>query len=205
MNQELYFSFCKLMDELGKKDPITFYHSSRVAKIAMFFAKEIGLSKKERQTLEIGALLHDIGKIKIDGSILNKSGKLTKEEFDEVKKHPVYGFEILENRGISEVISQLALYHHERWDGKGYPYGLAGEEIPFLSRLLSLADTLEAMTGIRPYREPFTWKKAYVEIDKNAGTQFDPQLVKEFLKWMEKKEFVDHIKAFAINKKGINV
>lgn len=193
MNQELYFSFCKLMDELGRKDPITFNHSSRVAKIAMFFAKELGLSKKERQMLEVGALLHDIGKIKIDGAILKKSGKLTKEEFDEVKKHPLYGFEILENWGISKVISQLALYHHERWDGKGYPYGLAGEEIPFLSRLLSLADTLEAMTGIRPYRKPFTWKEAYIEIDNNAGTQFDPQLVKEFLKCMEKKELLSII------------
>ncbi|MFC5542891.1 HD-GYP domain-containing protein [Ureibacillus sp. FSL K6-3587] len=189
MKQELYCVFCKLMRELGEKDPLTFHHSNRVTKIAVFFAKELGLSKNERKKLEVGALLHDIGKIKIDGDILNKNGKLTDEEYEQIKKHPLYGFEILENNGLSDEISQLALFHHERWDGKGYPYGLAKEEIPFLSRLLGLADTFEAMTGLRPYRKPFTWKEAYEEIERNTGTQFDPTLAKEFLRWMEKKDF----------------
>ena len=185
VKQELNLTVCMLMRDLGKKDPLTFQHSNRVTEIAVSFAKKLGLLAKDRKELEVGALLHDIGKIHIDDCILNKNGKLTDEEYDQMKKHPLYGFEILKSYGMIDGVYQLALYHHERWDGRGYPYGIAGEDIPFLSRLLSLADTLDAMTEIRPYRQPMPWVKAYEEIDKNLGTQFDPVLTREFLKWME--------------------
>lgn len=187
VEQELDLTLCMLMRELGKKDPLTFLHSNRVTEIAVSFAIRLGLSANERRELEVGALLHDIGKIHIDDYILNKKDKLTDEEYDQMKKHPLYGFEILKSKGMKDSIYQLALFHHERWDGRGYPYGLVGGDIPFLSRLLSLADTLDAMTEMRPYRQPMPWVKAYEEIEKNIGTQFDPILTGEFLKWMENR------------------
>lgn len=194
MEQEIHLALCVLMRDLGEKDPLTFQHSNQVTEIAMSFATDLGLSMNERKTLEVGALLHDIGKIRIDNYILNKNGKLTDEEYEQMKKHPLYGFEILESYKMPKEISHLALYHHERWDGKGYPHGLAKEDIPFLSRLLSLADTYDAMTGIRPYRQPLTWREAYEEIEKNIETQFDPDLGKAFLKMLEKNKFINPVK-----------
>lgn len=193
MKQELNFTLCMLMRNLGKKDPLTFQHSNRVTEIAASFAKKLGLSVKERMELVVGALLHDIGKIQIDHNILTKNDRLTDEEYNQIKLHPLYGFEMLKGYGMNEEIYQLALFHHERWDGRGYPYGLAGEDIPFLSRILSLADTLDAMTGERPYREPMSWVKAYGEIARNLGTQFDPVLTKEFLRWMESIKSIKNI------------
>jgi putative nucleotidyltransferase with HDIG domain len=180
---------CFLMRKLWKKDELTFLHSYRVTEIALSFANYIGIEKSKLKDLEVGALLHDIGKINVDGKILVKKGKLLEHEFAEIKRHPLFGVEILEVYVLDDVAIKVALHHHERWDGKGYPCGLNGESIPFEARLLSLADSLEAMTGIRPYRPSLSWEEAHQEIYSGKGTQFDPSLTDEFLKWMENHYF----------------
>jgi putative nucleotidyltransferase with HDIG domain len=183
---------CLLMRQLWQKDELTFLHSYRVTKIALSFASFLRLSPHERKELELGALIHDIGKMKIPASVLTKKGKLLEQEFLEIKKHPQFGVEILQNYHISKHVMNIVLHHHERWDGKGYPYGLKGEEIPEFARILALADSLEAMTGIRPYRSPLNWEEAYEEIEKGKGTQFDPSLTTLFLKWMEQHTIPIH-------------
>lgn len=173
------------MRQLSAKDELTFLHSYRVTKIALSFASFLKLTDEEKRELQFGALIHDIGKLHIPAYILTKKGKLSEEEFAEIKKHPLFGIHILQHYHVSQKISHIVLYHHERWDGKGYPYKRKGENIPFLARLVALADSLEAMTGIRPYRTSLTWEEAYEEIKKGAGTQFDPRLTTSFLLWME--------------------
>jgi putative nucleotidyltransferase with HDIG domain len=180
------------MRQLWQKDELTFLHSYRVTKIALSFASLLQLSPFELKDLELGALIHDIGKMKIPASILTKKGKLLETEFLEMKKHPQFGVEILRNYHVNEHVMNIVLHHHERWDGKGYPYGLKGEEIPEFARILALADSLEAMTGIRPYRSPLSWEEAYDEIKKGKGTQFDPSLTTLFLKWMEEHTIPIH-------------
>ncbi|AXM89310.1 HD-GYP domain-containing protein [Anoxybacillus ayderensis G10] len=179
---------CFLMRQLSKKDVLTFLHSYRVAKIALSFASFLKLNDEEKRELQLGALIHDIGKLHIPVHILTKRGKLSEEEFAQMKKHPLFGIQILQHYHVSSEISHIVLYHHERWDGNGYPYNQKGEAIPFLARLVALADSLEAMTGIRPYRASLTWEEAYEEIKRGAGTQFDPQLTSSFLEWMENDE-----------------
>ncbi len=179
---------CLLMKELWKKDELTFLHSYRVTKIMLSFLNYSSIENKRQKELEIGALLHDIGKIKVDEVILRKKGKLLEQEFLEIRKHPELGAKILREYVLGDMIEKMALYHHERWDGKGYPHRLKGEEIPLEARILSLADSLEAMTGIRPYRSSLSWEEAYEEIRKGKGTQFDPILTTMFLEWMEYDE-----------------
>lgn len=176
---------CFLMRQLSAKDELTFLHSYRVTKIALSFASFLKLADEKKRELQFGALIHDIGKLHVPAHILIKKGNLSEEEFAEIKKHPLFGIHILQNYHVSPEISHIVLYHHERWDGKGYPHKKRGENIPFLARLVALADSLEAMTGIRPYRAPLTWEDAYKEIGKGAGTQFDPRLTTSFLLWME--------------------
>ncbi|WP_374720758.1 HD-GYP domain-containing protein [Peribacillus tepidiphilus] len=179
---------CSFMRDLWNKDELTFLHSFRVTQMAISFAKFLQLSPNEIKTIELGGLLHDIGKINIDSNILNKTSKLSCEEYAEIKKHPLYGGEILSKTTLGQEVYQMVLYHHERWDGAGYPYGLSEKNIPFLARLLALTDTLEAITGIRPYRSSLSWEEAYLEIDALKGTQFDPYLANEFLIWMKHHE-----------------
>ncbi|RAK20539.1 putative nucleotidyltransferase with HDIG domain [Anoxybacillus vitaminiphilus] len=180
---------CFLMRELWGKDELTFLHSYRVTEIALSFANYIGIEKSKQKEFELGALLHDIGKIKINRNILMKKGKLLEYEFVEMKKHPQFGIEILQKYALNDTAIKMTLHHHERWDGNGYPCSLEGEHIPFEARLLCLADSLEAMTGIRPYRSSLSWEEAYYEIKNGKGTQFDPALTDEFLKWMESHYF----------------
>ncbi|MGG3998929.1 HD-GYP domain-containing protein [Anoxybacillus kestanbolensis] len=189
---------CFLMHQLSKKDELTFLHSYRVTKISLSFASFLELTDAGKRELQFGALIHDIGKLHIPAHILTKKGKLLEDEFAQMKKHPVFGIQLLQHYHVSSDISHIVLYHHERWDGKGYPYERQGENIPFLARLVALADSLEAMTGIRPYRTPLTWEEAYEEIKKGAGTQFDPKLTTLFLTWME-----NHIVPIEQNKETI--
>lgn len=176
---------CFLMRRLMLKDRITFIHSYRVSEIALSFVDELGFSDNDRKTIHVGGLLHDIGKLKIGEGILNKKERLTESEFLTIQKHPVYGEAILKKYVFTDEVL-MAKYHHERWDGRGYPDGLVGEQIPPFARVLALADSLEAMTGIRPYRNSLSWDEAYAEIARGYGTQFDPELTEQFLKWMEK-------------------
>ncbi|MGX6444798.1 HD-GYP domain-containing protein [Neobacillus sp. K501] len=166
---------------LELKDPYTRGHSERVASYALIFAKEIGkLSIEEQKSFYYACLLHDIGKVNIPDHILTKPGKLTTEEFEIIKAHPAVGADAVQNvEGIKDCISVIRS-HHERWDGKGYPDQLKGEEIPLLARVSSIADAFDAMTSSRSYREAMPVEEAYRRILEGTGSQFDPELVEQF-------------------------
>jgi len=170
-----------ILNTLLVKNPREKEHSKRVS----MFSEEIGiaynLSKDEIKNLKVAGELHDIGKIAVDDSILNKIEKLTEEEWKEIKKHPETGFRIISTTNEYINISETICTHHERWDGKGYPNGLKGEEIPLEARIVAIADAYDAMTSQRPYREPLSREEAAEELKRNAGTQFDPAIVKVFL------------------------
>lgn len=189
MSVHTNMELCLLMRNLWLKDELTFLHSYRVTEMAVSFARFLRLHPKDIKLIEMGGLLHDIGKIRIPDEILNKTSKLSEEEYDEIKKHPLHGMDALSGYALGEDVQEMAMSHHERWDGGGYPFGLMKENIPYKARLLALADTLEAITGIRPYRPSLTWKEAYREIEKVRGTQFDPELTDKFLQWMNQHEF----------------
>ena len=163
------------------KDAYTKGHSQRVALYTKMLAQRLGESKETVKKFYNVALLHDIGKLGMPEAILTKPGKLTPEEFEIVKKHPVRGYEILKNVKIQEDIAAGAHYHHERWDGKGYPDGLKEAEIPWVARIISVADTFDAMSSTRPYREKLPINVIAEEIESCSGTQFDPKVVKAFL------------------------
>jgi putative nucleotidyltransferase with HDIG domain len=175
---------------LELKDPYTRGHSERVAKYALMFANEIGkFSSEEQKSFYYACLLHDIGKVNIPDQILMKPGKLTNEEFEIIKTHPVVGAEAVKNvEGIKNSIYVIRS-HHERWDGKGYPDQLKGEEIPLLARVSAIADAFDAMTSSRSYRDAMPFEEAYNRIIQGQGSQFDPMLVEKF-----KKIYPDWIK-----------
>lgn len=184
----------RLMSELGQlhletiraiaatidaKDGYTHRHSERVGALARRIAAEIGLGRDEQETAELSALLHDLGKIAVPDSILNKPTQLTSEEFEEMKKHPLHGASILSNIQSSAVTAVIpgVRYHHEWWDGTGYPEGLRGEEIPLLARVLGVADFLDALTSSRSYRDPVATDAAVRLVQEGSGTHFDPAIV----------------------------
>lgn len=166
---------------LELKDPYTRGHSERVAAYAMKMARATGKFKPaELNDFYYACLLHDIGKVSIPDSILTKSGKLTAEEYDIIKTHPVVGAEAIRDvEGINDN-HDVIYHHHERWDGKGYPDGLAGEDIPLLARITAVADAFDAMTSSRSYRSALPFEEAYRRILDGQGSQFDPQLVDIF-------------------------
>ena len=163
-----------LVSAIDAKDKYTHGHSTRVANYSRKLAERAGKSQKERDEIYYAALLHDVGKIGIPESIINKTGKLTDEEYDIIKQHPVIGQEILSKIGMSPFLRVGANYHHERYDGGGYPEGLKGEETPEIARIIAVADAYDAMTSKRSYRDPMSVEKAREEIIKGSGTQFDP-------------------------------
>jgi len=167
------------------KDPYTSGHSEEVTQFAIAIAGKMGLSNDEIEDLRVAALLHDIGKIGIPDSVLNKPARLTSAEFLMIKAHPAIAAEIV---GKIEALAHLVpsiRHHHERWDGTGYPDGLKGKEIPLGARILAVADGFEAMTSERPYRRARTEEEALAELEKGAGTQWDPQVVEVFVKTYE--------------------
>jgi HD-GYP domain-containing protein (c-di-GMP phosphodiesterase class II) len=156
-------------------------HAERLAQLSGKLGKAMGLDDKQLTELELLSTLHDIGKISIDGSILTKTDKLTESEWFEIKKHPEVGYRIAQASPELKNISEYILGHHERWDGKGYPQGLAGENIPLLSRIISVVDSYDAMTQDRVYRKAMSIEEAIEEIRNNAGTQFDPEITRVFI------------------------
>lgn len=179
-----------LFDLLGLKDPYTKDHSKRVAIYATMLAKEIKEYNPDDLTkFYQSCLLHDIGKIGIPITILNKSSSLTQEEYDVMKTHPERGIQVLKQFPFTPIDTSIILFHHEKWDGSGYPNGLKKQEIPLSARIVSIADAFDAMTSTRTYRTALTAKEAYNQIIEGAGTQFDPDLVtifqKVFASWIK--------------------
>jgi diguanylate cyclase (GGDEF)-like protein/putative nucleotidyltransferase with HDIG domain len=166
---------------INARDRYTFGHSERVMSYAVALGEKLALSEEEIDILRYGAYLHDIGKIEIEASVLNKEGALDKAEWETMKKHPVWGNEIVQMMVALNEIGPVIRSHHENYDGSGYPDGLKEENIPFLARILRLADSFDAMITDRPYRKALEFSEACLELKRHAGTFYDPRLVKPFL------------------------
>jgi HD-GYP domain-containing protein (c-di-GMP phosphodiesterase class II) len=183
-----YFSTIQsLVNALEANDKFTKGHSERVRFLSLELGKHIGLDSKEIETLEHAAILHDIGKIGIESFILQKQGKLTVNEYNMIKAHPLIGEEILGPIETLNEVRQAILQHHERVDGKGYPYGLRGDELSLKSKILSVVDTFDAMMSDRPYRKALSIQKIKQEIINHSGTQFDPYVVEAFIGMLMKR------------------
>jgi len=189
--QELFLNTTvALAQAIDAKDHYTHGHTTRVTEISLTLAKKLGekdpkiLEKKFLEDVNIASLLHDIGKIGVPESILNKQGPLTNEEFAVIKQHPVVGCNILGPITELAIAIKGVRHHHERFDGRGYPDGLKGKDIPLIAAIISVADAFDAMSSDRPYRKGLSFDQARAEIEKNRGTQFDPDLADIFLQLM---------------------
>jgi len=168
-------------EAIAVRDSYTRWHSEKVAEYAQQICFYLGSDGKTAGMAYLAGLLHDVGKIGVPESILTKPGLLTASEFEYIKKHPLLGANIIQSVQAMKDILPGVKYHHERYDGTGYPEGLKGEEIPFLGRVLAVADAFDAMTSDRSYRKAFPLEKAIQEIERTAGTQFDPQVAYAFI------------------------
>lgn len=182
-----------LNSTIDAKDHYTFNHSSRVAKLSAQLAEALGVAEKTVKEIQHAASIHDIGKVGIEENILNKNGGLTEDEYELIKKHPAIGVRIVQSIPFLDEAIPVILYHHERYDGKGYPEGIAGEGIPLAARIVGVADAVDAMMSNRPYRSALTLDDVLNELKNNAGKQFDGQVVdlilsgKVSLGWLSKK------------------
>ncbi|AOT69018.1 diguanylate cyclase [Geosporobacter ferrireducens] len=174
-----------LISVINAKDRYTYGHTERVVIYCKMIANKLGLTQKEEKILKYGAYLHDIGKIEISKEILNKKMPLTEEEWNMLKKHPECGVEIIKSVDSLNDVVPLILNHHERYDGNGYPQGLKGEDIPYLTRILTIADSFDAMTSNRPYRDRKSYEEAVEELKRCSAIHFDPYLVKVFVEMIE--------------------
>lgn len=186
LKQSYYDTINVLMKALDAKDKYTAGHSQSVERIAALLSRELGLSESHIERIRIAALLHDIGKIGVKEEVLNKPGKLTDEEMNLIREHPVKGYEILSEVPSLKDVALWVRYHHEWYNGSGYPDGLKGEEIPLEAQILSLADVFDALVSDRPYRDAFSQEEAYKIILDHEGTQFSPKLIDAFKKAFEK-------------------
>jgi len=176
-----------LLKILSKNSSETEGHARRMQVLGNAIGKKIGLSRSELGKLSLLAMVHDVGKTTIPEEILLKPGGLTPIEWNKIKQHPITGFKIASSTEEFVHVANLILYHHEWYDGSGYPYGKKGKEIPLLSRIIALVDAYEVMTSGRPYRDPVSSEEAIEELKRNAGTQFDPELVEVFVGIYEEK------------------
>ena len=171
---------------LEAKDLYTSGHSTRVANMAYNLGKVLGMTEKELEVIHIAGDLHDIGKIGVPDNVLNKPDKLESEEWELMRKHCSIGYSMLSKASTFKDISEIVLYHHERWDGKGYPEGLKDEEIPFASRILAVCDSIDAMKSDRPYRKSISDEICREEISKNQGIMYDCKIAECMLgNWKE--------------------
>ena len=181
-----YLDFLKvLIYILESKEPYTSGHSERVSVYSDLIAQELHLSSEQKEDLQIATLLHDIGKVGLSNRLLQKTQLNEKDNLD-IRLHPVKGVHLIEPLAFSHTIISAIRHHHERWDGSGYPDGLTGEDIPLLARIITLADSYDAMISDRPYRQGLSLVKVQQEIESNAGSQFDPRIVKVFLKQIKR-------------------
>jgi len=195
-NNELYHDIIHcLVQALEAKDPYTCGHSTRVGEMAYELAVHLGLSENICDEIHIAGHLHDIGKIGVPDSTLNNKGALSEDEWHMIKKHPMTGYEILRKSKKLKRIAEIVKSHHERWDGQGYPNGLLGEKIPLGARIIAICDTIDAMTSVRPYRHPFGWNACWEEVIRNAGSQFDSEIINHlkpvFRLWKQHYEVIE--------------
>ena len=174
-----------LRQTVEAKDPYTRGHSDRVSEYSVLIGKKLGLDEKTLHILKIGGLFHDIGKIGIPDSILLKESKLSDEEYSQIKNHPMIGVHMLGDAAIFTDILPIVKHHHERYDGRGYPSQLVGDDIPYVARIAAVADTFDAMTSKRSYRDSLPIDVVRAEIERCSGTQFDPNIAKIFLDIMD--------------------
>jgi putative nucleotidyltransferase with HDIG domain len=186
-NQGLIEAISAFAKTIELKDQCTGEHVERTVHYATELAKKLNLSNHEIELVRQAAMLHDLGKIGVSEEILRKRTKLTKKEFEEIKKHPQIGVDIIRPIQFLHSIIPLMLYHHERWDGKGYPYGLKAEEIPIGARIIAIADVYQALISDRPYRKAYNKNKAIEIIKQNTGSQFDPNIANAFLSLIKNK------------------
>ena len=183
-----------LLQTVGAKDHYTEEHSRRVTLLADAFSKYLKLDKKQISDLQIAAAFHDIGKIGIPDNILLKTTRLTDDEYQIIKTHPVIAANIFSVSDIYKDIYPIMYYHHERYDGNGYPTGIKGKQIPLLARILSICDSFDAIVSKRTYKEGATIEFALSEIEKGAGTQFDPELAPKFISMVNNNiEYIEKI------------
>ena len=176
--RELYIHAIRaLVMAIEEKDPYTKMHSHNVASFSASIASELGFDEERVERIYIAGLLHDIGKIGVPETIINKPDRLTDEEFDIIKLHPGNGIRIIANIGFSHDIENAVCQHHERWDGSGYQIGLRNEELPVFARILAVADTIDAMSSARAYRSRQPISRIIEELDRESGRQFDPEIV----------------------------
>lgn len=171
-----------MIKTLNEKNPREEMHSKRVSETCTIIGRQMKLCEFEINKLKLGGLLHDIGKIALEEEVLNKPGKLTNKEWEIVQRHPSIGYRILSELEDMRDIAEIALSHHERWDGGGYPRGISGEEIPLLARIITVADAYDAMTGERTYKSTMTHSAAIKEIERCSNSQFDPSVVSALLR-----------------------
>jgi len=189
VNEELLGLLAKVIDF---RDPYVYNHSEQVAKYAVAIAQEMGLPAAQIDRLRRAAVCHDLGKVGIPDAILNKPGRLTDEEYQTIKEHVNIGAQLLESSHILHQLIPGVRYHHERWDGKGYPEHLAQEDIPLEARILAVADAVETMASDRPYKRGMAPEEILEELQRCAGTQFDPAVVQAFVRVIERegKDFI---------------
>jgi HD-GYP domain-containing protein (c-di-GMP phosphodiesterase class II) len=173
---------------LEARDPYLRGHSARVTALAEALALALGWTGRRLDTLRLGGSLHDVGKITVEASVLRKPGPLTDEEFCQIRRHPVAGARLVEFFDDFALARPSVLHHHERWDGTGYPHRLEGDSIPLEARVLGVADAFDAMTSVRPYRSALSVESALAELERCAGSQFDPWLAYTFVDRWERGE-----------------
>jgi putative nucleotidyltransferase with HDIG domain len=174
-----------LARSIRERDRLTYEHSRRVATYAQRLARAMGWPRKLAYDLALSALVHDLGKTWIENDVLNKESALSSDEQTKMRQHPVIGARILEMYGASRIIVEAVLHHHEAWSGTGYPQGLAGEDIPIAARLLTVADTFDAITSERPYKAALDVQQAAEIVRRGSGTTFDPRVAEVFLGLLE--------------------
>jgi putative two-component system response regulator len=175
-----------LVDAIAAKDSATRRHCEQVTFYVTGMCGFLGLSEDHRESIWIASLLHDIGKIGVPDAILTKTGRLSPGEFARIQRHPQIGADILSNISMFAEESRLVRYHHERWDGLGYPHGLAAGDIPFGSRLLGVADAVDAMLSRRSYKDAYSVEATLEELDRCAGSQFDPEIARAASEWISR-------------------
>lgn len=172
-------------EKIQSKDPLTSNHCTRAAEYAVVLGEQLSLTMEELEVLSLAAVLHDLGKIRIPDEILMKPASLSEEEYGLVRCHPAWGADMIEKDAPNDpkrrFVAEIVRYHHERYDGWGYPEGLRGERIPFLAQIISIADAFEAMTSDRPYRKAMTRYQALSILNEERGKQFHPELVDRFV------------------------